>query len=83
MANQGVIQAFVHEDTPHVFPIYGFPEIPTFRESFREIGEFIGSVGGLVERKAERVWWDGTRVSISEEEYIRISRDEVFLFEWN
>lgn len=60
-----------------LFPIYDFPEFATFNERLVEIRNLIGRTGETVVSKAERVHWDGSRDPIEEEEYIRISRDEV------
>jgi hypothetical protein len=78
LLNGATLQAYVHDDTPHVFPMYGFTEIGTFKEGLNEIRGFIAAIGGKIETKAERILWDGSRDPISDEEYIRISRDDVF-----
>jgi hypothetical protein len=72
-------QLFIHEKTPHVFPIFDFPEIKVFTESWTEIRRFILDIdqGDQVSSKAEIVHWDGSRTEIADSEYITMSPDEV------
>ena len=77
--NGATAQAFLHEKVPHVFPIYDFPAIKTFTESWDEIRLFIQDIEqeNPIVTKAKRVHWDGTKEDIADDDYITISRDEV------
>jgi hypothetical protein len=77
--NGAVAQAFLHENVPHVFPIYDFPEIKTFTESWEEIRLFIQDIEQKhpMVTKAKRVHWDGSKEDIADDDYITISRDDV------
>jgi hypothetical protein len=80
MMNGAKIQFFVHEKLPHVFPIYDFPVVKSLQEAWKEIRLFVQDIinNDKIVTKAERVHWDGSRVEIAEDEYITMSRDEVF-----
>lgn len=62
-----------------MFPIFDFPEIKVFTESWTEIRQFIRDIdkGDRVVSKAEIVHWDGSRAEIADSEYITMSPDEV------
>ena len=55
-----------------------FPEIKVFTEAWTEIRHFIRNIdeGAQIVSKAERVYWDGSRDEIAEEEYIAMAPDQ-------
>lgn len=77
--NGATLQAFLHENLPHVFPVYDFPEIKTITKSWDEIGSFIQNIAksSQVVTNAGQVHWDGSKDAIAEEDYITITPDEV------
>jgi hypothetical protein len=79
--NGATAQIFLHEKLPHVFGIYGFPDIKSIAESWEEIRMFIQDIEqrNSIVTKAKRVHWDGSAAEIADDDYITISRDEVTL----
>ena len=76
------VRLFVHEIMPHVFQMHPFPGIQSIQESWNEIEKFIRDIAQEKDiiPIAETVKFDGTRITITEEDYpVKIEPEEVTL----
>jgi hypothetical protein len=82
LINGATLQFFAHENLPHVFHMYDFPEEKIFIDGWDELGSFMEDIekGGDIVGKIEEVRWDGTKDPIPEDQFITISPCQVSPF---
>jgi hypothetical protein len=78
LMNGATLQFYVHENVPHVFHMYDFPD-QIFVDGWDELGSFMDDIekGCEIVSKAEEVRWNGTKDPIAEDQFITISPDQV------